>query len=153
MCVHNKNCHLLFWVPLFSWQRWKRFFTLELREGLTVCKTKKSHNNSERGCCTESSGSAKIRQTLNKRWKYVKINRCRLNPTSKIINVIDAIGHLNFGIFFSSIIFSRIPLRFCMKKAYIRQTKGLFKGLFGRHEWEGLSVTCTEVSLSEQQTI
>ena len=97
--------------------------------------------------------SAKIRQTLNKRWKYVKINRCRLNPTSKIINVIDAIGHLNFGnFFFFSYLFNN-SLAVLHEKGLSAKQKVYLKVYLGVTSERGLSVTCTEVSLSEQQTI
>lgn len=38
----------------------KALFSPELREGPTVCKTKKSHNNSERGGVQNDQESAKI---------------------------------------------------------------------------------------------
>ena len=64
----------------------------------------------------------------------VKINRGRLNPTPKIINVIDIIEHLNFGIFFFFNYLLNNSLAVLHEKRLIRQIKGLFKGLFGRHE-------------------
>ena len=61
------------------------------------------------------------------------INRGRLSPTPKIINVIDIIEHLNFGIFFFNYLLNN-SLAVLHEKRLIRQIKGLFKGLFGRHE-------------------
>ena len=56
-CASTTKTPVILSVAIFMTEM-KRFFSPELREGLTVCKTKGSHDNSERGCCTESSGIA-----------------------------------------------------------------------------------------------
>ena len=55
-CASTTKTPVILSAAIFMTEMKALLFSPELREGLTVCKTKKSQNNSERGCCTESSG-------------------------------------------------------------------------------------------------